>query len=216
KWSDCCDRGYIPLSAKSVEHEPRNGMLLCPNHYIHFNSCACFLRWIPEIHMIVFINFSREPDLEPYHGRAVFLKFQDHHFPFPAIFLLHEARVRARWPFLGDRHLNSPITWQDAFLSHINNDGNLLLAGNIAPPTAPDTLAPSGILPASLLDNGNGSRDRLMDGSTVNVSWNSDQITKVLRSSRQLPTWKACIAEGTSWDGTAEENVEKYRDIMQI
>jgi len=25
-----------------------------------------------------------------------------------------------------------------------------------------------------------------------------------------MPSWKACEVEGTSWTGTAEENIQKY------
>jgi len=39
---------------------------------------------------------------------------------------------------------------------------------------------------------------------------------RILAVSREMPSWKACIIEGTSWEGSAEENIAKYRDIMRI
>lgn len=43
---------------------------------------------------------------------------------------------------------------------------------------------------------------------------NNNAIAKILAAQRELPTWKSCVLEGTSWEGTAEENREKYLAVM--
>lgn len=39
---------------------------------------------------------------------------------------------------------------------------------------------------------------------------NNDFIADILAATHAMPSWKACVMEGTSWDGTAEENVQRY------
>ena len=43
---------------------------------------------------------------------------------------------------------------------------------------------------------------------------NPSELEAIMRSSRQQPNWKAAEMEGESWEGTAEENMEKYKRIM--
>ncbi len=42
------------------------------------------------------------------------------------------------------------------------------------------------------------------------VALNADIIADILAATRAMPSWKACQIEGTSWTGTAEENIKKY------
>ena len=42
------------------------------------------------------------------------------------------------------------------------------------------------------------------------LALNADVISEILTATHAMPSWKACQVEGTSWTGTAEENVEKY------
>jgi len=73
--------------------------------------------------MFVFINHSRDDDLEQYHGRAVRLYPNDPRVPFHGAFLDHEVRVRGRWPYLPDykdRPVNLPIQWQ-AWIKDVPN-----------------------------------------------------------------------------------------------
>jgi len=41
-------------------------------------------------------------------------------------------------------------------------------------------------------------------------------IEAILTATLEMPSWKACELEGTSWDGTAEENIEKYRKLTEL
>jgi hypothetical protein len=42
------------------------------------------------------------------------------------------------------------------------------------------------------------------------VALNADVIADILAATRAVPSWKARQIEGTSWTGTAEENIKKY------
>ncbi|KIY52239.1 hypothetical protein FISHEDRAFT_35390 [Fistulina hepatica ATCC 64428] len=42
------------------------------------------------------------------------------------------------------------------------------------------------------------------------VALNEDVINDILAATRAMPSWKACEMEGTTWTGTAEENIQKH------
>jgi hypothetical protein len=42
------------------------------------------------------------------------------------------------------------------------------------------------------------------------LALNDNVIADILAATRAMPSWKACQMEGTSWTGTAEENIQKY------
>ena len=37
--------GYLPTNVKSVYHEARNGILLCPNHHVAFDKYNFYIKW---------------------------------------------------------------------------------------------------------------------------------------------------------------------------
>ena len=93
-----------------MEHEPRNGINLCDVHHSDFNSYRFFIvRWVPsvsldsemmavflyyqQVRIFVFVNFSRNEDLEQFHGKAVVLDADHPHSPFPAPFLIQETKL---------------------------------------------------------------------------------------------------------------------------
>jgi hypothetical protein len=39
---------------------------------------------------------------------------------------------------------------------------------------------------------------------------NDGAIAEILTATRAMPSWRACVMEGTSWTGKAEENIGKY------
>ena len=49
QWAEMKEAGFVPENAKSVEHEARNGLLLCKNHHGLFDSYSYYIRWIPEV-----------------------------------------------------------------------------------------------------------------------------------------------------------------------
>ena len=42
---------------------------------------------------------------------------------------------------------------------------------------------------------------------TYKLELNDNVIADTLTATRAMPSWKACEIEGTSWTGTAEENI---------
>jgi len=134
--------GFVPGRAKSVEHEARNGMLLCKNHHHTFDNFFYCIRWTPEvcsprfyslhsvpiiytqIRRFVLINHSQESGLEQWHGKAINLRAGDDRLPFYSSFLVHEKRVRGWWPFRTDRPIPMPIFPQDWIPSDEDNDDN--------------------------------------------------------------------------------------------
>jgi len=60
----------------------------------------------------------------PFHGKAVLLDIDDPFVPFPAVFLVHEIRVRVRWPFLEDAKDIPQVTeWVDWLKSAVDANG---------------------------------------------------------------------------------------------
>ncbi len=151
----------------------------------------------------MFINYSSRDYLEQFHGKAIALDIKDKYAPFPSLFIIHEMRVRGFHPF-------QPVT-----------------------PTVPDAILwPDWILLDQVFDNASDSFKRdcpphnlshgpaqarpLFHPMTTassgqrTVALNADVIADILAATRAMPSWKACEIEGTSWTGTAEENIEKY------
>ena len=112
-------RGFVPSFAKSVEHELRNGINLCDTHHSDFDGYRFFIRWVPsvsldsemmaffsynqQIRIFVFVNFSRNEDLEQFHGKSVVLDANHQRSPFPAPFLIQEMCTRGFHPWRSDR-----------------------------------------------------------------------------------------------------------------
>jgi hypothetical protein len=56
-----------------------------------------------QVHIFVFIKFSRNEDLEQFHGKLVVLDANHHHHsPFPALFLIQEMCTRGFHPWCPD------------------------------------------------------------------------------------------------------------------
>ena len=49
QWKTMKQHGFVPEQAKSVEHEARNGIQLCVNHYRLFDTYYYYIRWMPEV-----------------------------------------------------------------------------------------------------------------------------------------------------------------------
>jgi len=156
----------------------------------------------------VFINYVRSPSDAQYHGKAINLDADDRHAPFPAIFLVHELRVRGFRPFEqepDDIPTISPfqdwMTIDDDVTSTTGsiNDIPNFSAGNKAASVEPENYS-------------GGPGPGMMSLPPLN----DQTIQAILTASRESVSWKACMLEGTSWDGTAEENIEKYRKIAVL
>jgi len=49
QWAFLKTTGFVPSFAKSVLHEPRNGIILCYQHYGDFDGYRFFIRWTPSV-----------------------------------------------------------------------------------------------------------------------------------------------------------------------
>src|SRR5712691_11839708 len=62
----------------------------------------------------VFINYANLSYLRPFHGKAIALDIRDRHVPFPALFIIHEMRVRGFYPFEPvSPVISRDFPWQD-------------------------------------------------------------------------------------------------------
>ena len=175
----------------------------------------------------MFINFSRDLNNEMFHGKVVLLDPHNERSPFALVFLIHEMRVRGRWPFLVDRLISDQPEWPDWVSPFVNAEG-VLEDGPTG--TAPSTLsgalpsvnqAPpvggaSSTVPGRPPSDNSVAREKSISGKIRFAAPDSDTWDQILKVTRTLPSWKACIVEGKSWKGTAEENIAKYKRVTEI
>ncbi|KAF5382142.1 hypothetical protein D9615_004426 [Tricholomella constricta] len=229
-WEDLRHHGFIPLLAKSVQHEARNGVLLCKNHHGRFEDHEFYIRWVPEFQIFVLINHSRIEYMERFHGRAVNLDPDDPRTPFHGAFLIQEMRVRGRWPLLRDRQIPLPILWQiwvrhsdvDHSQAHHGDgedkeddrmgEGNDSTSDNSAMLSPTPTPQSPSDQPTSH-DDPNTSKNFM---TFTNPFANSVELDTLKRSFAVQPNWKASVMEGESWEGSAVDNIAKYRRHVPI
>ncbi|KAI0252307.1 hypothetical protein BJV78DRAFT_1124842 [Lactifluus subvellereus] len=208
-WIRLKERNWIPELAKdNPQHEPRDGLLMCNNHHSFFDGHSFFIRYLPEIRRFVFVNYSGDSHLQQFHGKAIALDIDDHHAPFPSLFIIHEMRVRGYHPFEPTVPIMpDEVPWQD----WISSDGVIDSAsgsfkrdkrrGNPNNNTSSQQQPQS--QPTTMSAGGASSGGR-------KVELNADVIADILAATHAMPSWKACQMEGTSWAGTAEENIQTY------
>ncbi|KAH9068382.1 hypothetical protein EDB83DRAFT_2290756 [Lactarius deliciosus] len=202
-WTDLRNRGFIPSQTKrKPQHDPRNGLLMCDDHRTLFDNYLFFLRFVPSTQRFIFVNYSGSDELQRYHGKAIGLDNQDRHAPFPSLFIIHEIRVRGFHPF---QPISTEVPDGNPFQDWIIGDGVF------------DNTSRS--FKRDLSDSGNSSGTTLPQFPHVatntgpgvhTLELNANIINEILAATRAMPSWKACEVEGTSWDGTANENIEKY------
>ncbi|KAM6490479.1 hypothetical protein JOM56_013822, partial [Amanita muscaria] len=214
QWSDLHSRGWIPSQTKEhFRHEPRNGLLvLCSNHHSYFEGYDFFIRFLPEIQKFVFVNRSDHPSLHKLHGKAIALDIKGRHAPFPSLFIIHEVRA-GFFPFAPNPDMPNNSAWQDWILSDGVFDN---VSGSFKRNSLPHdsnccnssvTAQPQLQFPPATTNAGAASSG----GCTLAL--NADDI---LAATRAMPSWKACQVEGSSWTGTAEENIQKYVSSIGI
>ena len=157
----------------------------------------------------MFFNHSKNPSLNPYDGKAIALDIAHHHAPFPQLFIIHEIRVRARYPFCETIEVSETIPWQDWIL--LENRLRSDVAGsyfNHQPVSTP----PSSSVQPQQQQFSTQTSGTLSQGIILGL--NDDVIAEILAASRASLSWRACQMEGTSWDGTADENRAKYMSLF--
>ena len=160
----------------------------------------------------MFVNYSERTSLQRFHGKAIGIDINDRHSPFPSVFIIHEMRVRGHHPFMPIApDLPVDPLWQD----WISSDG-VLQPDNVPgffkrgqppdPGNVDDDISEQPYLQyhPSTTNAGEASSGQHMLGLNAIV------IDKILAATRASASWKACQMEGTSWDGTAQENIQKY------
>ncbi|KIM42867.1 hypothetical protein M413DRAFT_124969 [Hebeloma cylindrosporum] len=213
-WERLKRTGFVPSSAKSVVHEPRNGISLCDNHRSDFDGYRFFIRWVPSLRAFVFVNFARKSYLDRFHGKKVVLDPDHRRCPFPAPFLIHEMRTRGFHPWCADRPIPHP---QSATYARDDNDGVSGMAdfgggrdtgvgfgGNDGVATSPTSEPPSPTAP---------NQEYLVLG---NPFQDQELLESMRRQWQQLPNWRAATVEGLTWEGTAGENARKYVDLVGV
>ncbi|KAF8339310.1 hypothetical protein F5887DRAFT_1077528 [Amanita rubescens] len=215
--------GFIPPLAKSVKHEPRNGINLCNLHHRHFDGYRFFVRWVPSARVFVFVNFSQHRSLEQFHGKTVALDPNRNHSPFPAAFLIHEMRTRGFHPWCADRSIPCPLS---PTYTLVDNGGGGGVAGfgggsGAAEPGGSDTdesdtdeLGGSGGASSSSGPSSTGINQQYLVLS--NPFRDPELLESMRRQWQQLPNWKSATVEGSTWEGTAEENARKYVDLFGL
>jgi hypothetical protein len=160
-----------------------------------------------QIRKFVLINYANHIDLRPFHGKAIALDIRDSHVPFPSLFVIHEMRVRGYNPFEPiSPVISRDLPWQDWITSDGVFDDT---SGSFkrAPPPG-----------KGRDDNGGSAQPQLPTTSAgdtgssavLTVELNTDVTAEILSATRAMPSWKACEMGGSSWTGTAEENIDKY------
>ncbi|KAI0278251.1 hypothetical protein BC826DRAFT_1084967 [Russula brevipes] len=203
-WNDLKDRGWIPGQAKAApRHEPRDGMIMCKTRHIQFNSYVFFIRFFPDIRKFVFINYSGHRYLQQFHGKAIALDAKEKYAPFPSLFIIHEMRVRGFYPFQPVvPTVPDDMPWQDWILSDQVFDNASDSFKRDRPPPNRNHRSAQAQLPSHPTTTASSTQHTL--------ALNADVIDEILAATRAMPSWKACQVEGTSWTGTAEENIQKY------
>ena len=192
-----------------MEHEPRNGINLCYLHHADFDGYRFFIRWVPsvglnsemivvfsfyqQVRIFVFVNFSRNEDLEQFHGKSVLLDPNDLHSPFPAPFLIQEMRTRGFHPWCADR---PPHPTSTTYTLGNNRGGGVANLGGgshtgVGSGGSGDMGRPGG--------SGGAASSSGMNQQYL-VLGNPFQDPELLESMRrqwqQLPNWKSATVEG--------------------
>jgi hypothetical protein len=163
-----------------------------------------------QANRFVFINQSQSKKLEPYHGRAINLCPGDH-LPFHGAFLVHEMRVHSYWPFREDRLISLPISWPN-WDFHDGGDDD-----DYSDDDSDDDHHHNKNANKTNYDHPVSSRTTRQQPKTftpTNPFSNPTELQAMKDSFAKQPNWKSAVIEGETWEGTAEENRNKWRGLM--
>lgn len=217
----------------------------CVQPYCNSSSSPNFFyivfvaRWLllAQFQRFVLIDQSQTEDMDRFHGLAVSLNPSDPRMPFHGAFLIHEMRVRGRWPLLRDRQIPLPILWQswipdpDVDISQAHDghgedededgeDQEDDSMGEKNDSTSDNSSVVSSTpTPRSSSDHTPSHRDPNASGNFMtftNPFSNPVELDALKRSFAVQPNWKAAVVEGESWEGNAEQNTAKYRRLVGV
>ena len=158
----------------------------------------------------VLFNHSQGEGLQEYDRKAVALDTQSRYTPFPSLFLIHEMRVRGFHPFTP---IQPPIGSNPPFQEWISRLGiydNSKGAFLREKPTGSGRGGSGGGKIDIPFGTTTGQSPQEAPEGQILLDLNRNTFMEILAATRAMPSWKACVAEGLSWDGTADENIEKY------
>jgi len=151
----------------------------------------------------VFINYSGNRFLQQFHGKSIALDIKDKYAPFPSLFIIHEMHVHGFHHFQPvDPTVLDDIPWQDwILLDYVFDNVSDSFKCDLPPPNHnhSSVQAQHPFHPTTMASSGQHT-----------LALSADVITDILMAMCAMPSWKACQVEGTSWMGTAEENIQKY------
>ena len=143
------------------------------------------------------------------HGKSLHFNIDTERCPFPSAFLWHECRVRGFYPTCGDREVT--IQLGSGVLGTGNDRGSVLdihTNGELSSSnsgTGASASADNGVTTSS---SGHDSDDMI---SFTPAPLVGDNLVSWLAAARQHSSWKDCVVENMSWDGTAADNIDKYQ-----
>jgi hypothetical protein len=155
----------------------------------------------------ILVNFADRPEYAEYNGKCVALDIDDRHAPFPALFLIHEMRVRGFHPFWDTPNIDITTLHDQAWMI---SDGVRNTAGKfikLEPPSSASHTA----LTASTSVTSTGLQASGTSAGFQGISKNT--LDAILEATRQSASWKSCVLEGQDWSGTAEENTKVYLSL---
>jgi hypothetical protein len=195
---------------------------MCPNHHTYFDEHRFFIRYLEQERKFILVNHSRSVGLDQYHGKAVLLDPNNARVPFYTLFIIHEFRVRGRWPFMGDRPISFPILDADWIIQRQNQQSVQGAPPSLAPPcqestgiTLPSASNPGGSSGSGLaayITGPSGEQYILL----TNPFSSPAALEEEVKALHQTPTWKQCIIENTSWEGTGTENINRYLSTVGV
>lgn len=145
-------------------------------------------------------------------------------------------RVRGWWPFRADRSILLPIQWQ-AWIPRANNNDEQYDNRGAAPAGSNDAVIRDALLPdvtqmppPVFISNTWFDHQHLTDNDPFHVNAatrlhqqifiptnhfaNHAELRDLKHSFAQQPNWEAALVESESWEDSAEENIAKWRGLV--
>jgi hypothetical protein len=128
-------------------------------------------------------------------------------------------RVRGFWPFIGDRQMPLPIPWPAWYRpDDKEGDDDLGEGGRVhSDDDLIGTLLSSGVIPGGSSQQPSHHNNNPTSRATLtlhNPFANPIELDALVRSFPEQASWKATVIEGETWEGTADENIKKWRGIV--
>ncbi|KAI0285236.1 hypothetical protein BC826DRAFT_1052473 [Russula brevipes] len=188
--------GWAPEHIKKTpDHEPRNGLLMCANHRGAFDALT--FSFTGKYILINYNSYEDSQYMSEFHGKAIGLDIKDQRAPLPLLFLAHEYMV----------HNHGWQDWivNDSVVDEVDGQPFSFKRERKAPARPPvlSRASPATDAPPS-------------DSRIVIMPPTADLVEELLAFQRTMPSWKAMQQENMGWEGTAEENIQKYVENVGV